>query len=174
METVLNLITCVCDIYTKINNKQITECVCLLNKYEPVLTIWVPTRSDTENVRGRKFQIWKIEELYYPCSKNKCADQLRSYCEADLRLCFRLSMQIVGFPVGRLIYAYLGKFLDDKIPRRSKDQLYNNLAFPTQENPCNSYVPSLPSHLRGIICLCYRHEDVVFAMPKPDIADLGL
>ena len=26
----------------------------------------------------------------YPCSENKGADQLRSYCEADLRLCFRI------------------------------------------------------------------------------------
>ena len=25
----------------------------------------------------------------YPCSENNCADQLRGYCEADLRLCFR-------------------------------------------------------------------------------------
>ena len=28
--------------------------------------------------------------MYYLCSENKGADQLRSYCEADLRLCFRL------------------------------------------------------------------------------------
>ena len=27
--------------------------------------------------------------MHYPCSENKGADQLRSYCEADLRLCFR-------------------------------------------------------------------------------------
>ena len=29
-------------------------------------------------------------ELYYSSSENKGADQLHSYCEADLRLCFRL------------------------------------------------------------------------------------
>ena len=28
--------------------------------------------------------------MYYPSGENKGADQLRSYCEADLRLCFRL------------------------------------------------------------------------------------
>ena len=28
--------------------------------------------------------------MYYPCSENKGADQLRGYREADLRLCFRL------------------------------------------------------------------------------------
>ena len=68
-------------------------------------TIWVPTRSNTNRavlsqkmVRGCKFCIKKVEELYYSCSENKgadqlgsyceVADQLRSYCEADLRLCF--------------------------------------------------------------------------------------
>ena len=40
--------------------------------------------------RGLKFWI-KIEEgLYYPCSENKGADQLRGQREADLRLCFRI------------------------------------------------------------------------------------
>ena len=29
--------------------------------------------------------------LYYPSRENKGADQLRSYCEADLRLCLFLS-----------------------------------------------------------------------------------
>ena len=49
-------------------------------------TIWVPTRSDT----NWAVQSSTVEELYYPCSENKGADQLRSYCEADLRLWFRL------------------------------------------------------------------------------------
>ena len=39
------------------------------------------------------------EELYHPSSENKGADQLRSYCEADLRLCFRLG-RLVVFPCG--------------------------------------------------------------------------
>ena len=30
----------------------------------------------------------KVEELYFPCSENKDADQLHSYCQADLHLCF--------------------------------------------------------------------------------------
>ena len=30
-----------------------------------------------------------IVQLYYPSNENNGADQLRSYCEADLRLCFR-------------------------------------------------------------------------------------
>ena len=40
--------------------------------------------------RGLKFRILEVEGLYYPCSENKDADQLRGYREADLRLCFRI------------------------------------------------------------------------------------
>ena len=54
-----------------------------------------PTRSDTnravqpqEQARSLKFPILEEEKLYYPCSKNKGADQL--CCEADLCLCFRI------------------------------------------------------------------------------------
>ena len=68
--------------------------------------IWVPNRSDTNRavqsqkiVRGWKFWISKVEELYYPYSENKGADQFCSYCKADLRLCFRLCKLLV-FPCG--------------------------------------------------------------------------
>ena len=64
--------------------------------------MWFPNRSDTNRpvqlqkmARGLKFWIKKEEELYYPCSENKVADQLCSYCEADLRLCFRLCRLLV-------------------------------------------------------------------------------
>ena len=60
-------------------------------------SMWFPTRSDTNQAvqaqkmaRGWKFWIYKVEELYYPCSENKGADQLRSYCEADLICIFGL------------------------------------------------------------------------------------
>ena len=76
-------------------------------------TMWFPTRSGTnwpvqsqKMARGGKFWIWKVEELYYPSSENKGADQLNSYCEADLRLCFRLCTLLV-FPRG-------GSFLIDQ------------------------------------------------------------
>ena len=56
----------------------------------------LPTRSETNwavqslNIaRDLKFRIQKVEGLYYPCSKNKGADQLRGYHEADLHSCFR-------------------------------------------------------------------------------------
>ena len=39
---------------------------------------------------GWKMRIYEVEGLYYLCSENKGADQLRSYCAADLRLCFRI------------------------------------------------------------------------------------
>ena len=56
-----------------------------------------PTRSDTNWAAQSlnmgsclKFRIWQVEGLYYLYSENKGADQLRSYCTADLRLCFRI------------------------------------------------------------------------------------
>ena len=39
---------------------------------------------------GLTLQIKEVEGLYYLCSKNKGADQLRSYCAADLYLSFRI------------------------------------------------------------------------------------
>ena len=61
-----------------------------------------PTRSDTnwavqpQNMaRGLKFQIKEVEGLFYLCSENKGADQLHSYREADLRLCFRICKMLV-------------------------------------------------------------------------------
>ena len=53
----------------------------------------VLTRSDTNRAlqaqkvaRGLKFLIKKVVEVYYSCSENKGADQLRGYSESDLRL----------------------------------------------------------------------------------------
>ena len=40
--------------------------------------------------------------MYYPCSENKGADQLRGYREADLRLCF-LHMQKADFLTTQLM-----------------------------------------------------------------------
>ena len=41
--------------------------------------------------------------MYYPSSENKGADQLRSYCEADLRLCFRIGNNPVFSRCGSVI-----------------------------------------------------------------------
>ena len=66
--------------------------------------MWFPNRSDKnrpvqsqKRARILKFRIYVEEELYYPSSENKGADQLRGYREADLRLCFCLGRLLV-FP----------------------------------------------------------------------------
>ena len=68
--------------------------------------MWFPNRSDKnrpvqaqKRARSLKFRIQVEEELYYPSSENKGADQLRGYREADLRLCFRICRLLV-FPWG--------------------------------------------------------------------------
>ena len=52
-----------------------------------------PTQTELYKHRSR-LEILQIGrgELYYPSSENKGADQLHSYCKADLRLCFRLGL----------------------------------------------------------------------------------
>ena len=40
--------------------------------------------------RALTFRMMEVEGLYYLCSENKGADQLRGYRKADLRLCFRI------------------------------------------------------------------------------------
>ena len=68
-----------------------------------------PNSSDTnqavqsqKQARSLKFRTYEEEEVYYPYSENKGADQLRSYLEADLRLCFHLCKSLV-FSKGQLI-----------------------------------------------------------------------
>ena len=57
--------------------------------------MWFANRSDTnqdvqsqKTARSLKFRIKEEEELYFPSSENKGADQLRGYREADLCLFF--------------------------------------------------------------------------------------
>ena len=68
--------------------------------------MWFLNRSDTDlllqaqkQARSLKFLGYVKEELYYPSSENKGADQLRGYREADLCLCFRLC-RLLFFPWG--------------------------------------------------------------------------
>ena len=77
--------------------------------------MWFPNRSDTnrpvqaqKRARSLKFRIEVDEELYYPSSENKDADQLRGYHEADLRLCFRLCRLLV-FPRGGSFITYYAR-----------------------------------------------------------------
>ena len=52
---------------------------------------------------GLKFRIYEVKGLYYVCSENKGADQLRCYHAADLHLCFS-HMQKEGFLMTQLIF----------------------------------------------------------------------
>ena len=65
-------------------------------------TMWILTRSNTnqavqplEIAKGLKFCMKEVEVLYDPSSENKGADQLRSYREADLCLCFRICKTLI-------------------------------------------------------------------------------
>ena len=65
-------------------------------------TMWFLNRFDTNRAvqaqkmaRSLKFRIQEEEGLYFLSSENKGTDQLRSYCEADLRLCFRIFRLLV-------------------------------------------------------------------------------
>ena len=77
-------------------------------------TMWSLTRSDTNRPvqsqkQGGSLKFWRCEEerlYYYPSSENKGADQLRSYCEADLRLCFRICSLLVFWCGGSFIESY--------------------------------------------------------------------
>ena len=57
-------------------------------------------------VRNLKFRIKEEDELYYPCRENKGADQLCSYCTADLRLFFRLCRLLVSHAAAQLKYTF--------------------------------------------------------------------
>ena len=82
-----------------------------------------PTWSDTNQAvqpqkmaRGLKFRISVVEELYYPYSENKGADQLRGHREADLRLCFCICKKPVFSRRGsynRLLLSY--KVVSEKV-----------------------------------------------------------
>ena len=65
---------------------------------------------------GLKFYIYQVEGLYYLCSENKGADQLRSYCAADLHLCFCICKK-AGFLMTwlKLFFSYIS----DAVPFKS-------------------------------------------------------
>ena len=65
-------------------------------------TVWFTKRTHPNQavqVQKMLLDIESIGILHYPCSENTSANQLRSYCEADLRLCFPLCRLLV-FPCG--------------------------------------------------------------------------
>ena len=70
--------------------------MCHIKMYTLIRVTGFLTRSDTNQsvLPQKKAKILKflvyVEEFYSPFSENKGADQLCSYCTADLRLCFRI------------------------------------------------------------------------------------
>ena len=54
--------------------------------------------------------------MYYPSGENKGADQLRSYCEADLRLCFRIGKITVFSRCGSYVYTFYILYNTDWLP----------------------------------------------------------
>ena len=59
--------------------------------YEPRCgNILKPGCTATENGHSFTFRILEVEGLYYIYSEIKGGDQLRIYCAADLRYCFRI------------------------------------------------------------------------------------
>ena len=90
--------------------------------------------------RGLKFRIYVEEELYYPYSENKGADQLCSYCAADLRLFFayaksRFSHEEAQMIQGRNIpdFVILNLFISDikcgAFPTLYKQYYYLNTCY---------------------------------------------
>ena len=53
--------------------------------------------------------------MYYPCSENKGADQLRGYREADLRLCFRPCKLLVFSRTGSYKFAKYLSYFEKKL-----------------------------------------------------------
>ena len=72
--------------------------------------------------------------MYYQYSENKGADKLRSCCEADLRLCFRICRLLVFscgssyyLVVGAVSSVYVGQSLDTvKVKMQTFPTLYKN------------------------------------------------
>ena len=67
-------------------------------------TIWVSDQvrhkpGCTVTEKGKMLEILDLKRrgIVLLCSENEGADQLRSYCEADLRLCLRL-FRLLVFP----------------------------------------------------------------------------
>ena len=95
----VNFVIEIIQLETHIINKILTK---QCESAREISTICLPNRPViNRSVQPHKQDrsLAKVEEgLYYLCSEDKGADQLRIYCKADLRLLFSL-MQIVGFPM---------------------------------------------------------------------------
>ena len=98
--------------------------------------IWFANRCDInlavqaqKMARGWKFWIEKEEKLN---RENKGTDQLRSYCEADLRLCFRICEMLFFSCRGTNLFACEKK----KTFNHYRKSLQKILFLPTSNHDC--------------------------------------
>ena len=77
---------------------------------------WSDTNRPVQSQKRARIMILLVEveeELYYPSSENKCADQFRSDCEAVMRLCFCIGKKSVFF-MTRLKSKHMPEFIFQK------------------------------------------------------------
>ena len=88
--------------------------------HEKTNNVVFPNRSNTNKsvqtqkmARGWKFSICQIgkKRTCTICSENKGSDQLRSYCEADLRLCFAYAKCLFSHDAAQIIYVNIEDML---------------------------------------------------------------
>ena len=56
--------------------------------------------------------------MYFLCIENKAADQLRGYCEADLRLCFHICK--------KLVFSRRGSYIPDIEQFENEEEVYQS------------------------------------------------
>ena len=67
--------------------------------------------------------------MYYPCSENKGADQLRCYREADLQLCFCICRLLVFSQGGSFVAVEVFSYVALVHPRSPKVQCFSEEYF---------------------------------------------
>ena len=84
----------------------------ILGNTEPLLkprhNMFLSAVQPQKMAKTLEFRIKVEEGLYYPYSENKGADQLSGYCEAELRLCFRLCKIRFSQNEAQFISVYMG------------------------------------------------------------------
>ena len=115
-----------------------------------------PTRPDTNRPvksqkKARSLQLCiKVEEqLYYPCSGDKDADQLCSYCTGDLRLCFRVC-KLLFFPCS-------GSYLLSTCAQKGHRWFYQNII-----------ITFMPSKLTSVplLRILFNHQYILITNKK--------
>ena len=117
--------------------------------------MWFPNRSGTnrpvqaqKQARSLKFWIYKV--VHYRCSENKDADQLRSYCEADLRLCFRLLLRRLIYLLFTHLFIICFFVLRFNVP-------VNNFSVMSGRSQC---FQGINQYCGELMCLAQRHSTV--------------